>query len=67
MLKLYDSVRLKTGQRAVIIEIFDKDKGVYLADIDIDVMEWDTDVIYDKDIDHTIISWRDDSIVEFES
>lgn len=49
MAELFDKVRLKSGQLADIVEVYEK--GVaYEADIELGDNEYDTDTIFEEDI-----------------
>lgn len=49
MAELFDKVRLKSGQLADIVEVYEK--GVaYEADIELGDNEYDTDTIFEADI-----------------
>lgn len=47
--RMFTKVLLTSGRTAYIVEIFDNGKA-FLADIDLDDGEVDTDLIYPKDI-----------------
>ncbi|MDR0935181.1 MAG: hypothetical protein LBM98_00695 [Oscillospiraceae bacterium] len=49
MIKQYQSVRLKNGKRAVIVELLEQGKA-YIGDIEIADGDFDTDFIYQDDI-----------------
>lgn len=49
-IKQYDSVKLKDGRMAVVVEIFDK---CYIADIAAED-DWETDFIYPEQIEQVI-------------
>jgi hypothetical protein len=54
MLKLYDHIKLKTGKRAVIVEIWEA--GVsYEADIEIELGEYETETIKHSDIESVFV------------
>ena len=55
-LKQYCKVKLKTGETAYIVEIFQENgqDAAYEADIDVAEYEWKTETIYPEDIAEVI-------------
>lgn len=54
MIKQYDHVKLKTGKRAVIVEIW-KQGGTYEADIEIAPGKYETATIQHSDIESVFV------------
>jgi hypothetical protein len=49
VIKQYDKVKLKSGKYAIIVEVLSPQKA-YIADVEIDEGEYETDTIFYADV-----------------
>ena len=53
MIKQYDEVILRDGKSAIIVEVLEEDR-VYIADIEVEEGDWETETVLIEEIQYVI-------------